>query len=148
MGLWRLLMVPVVAAASLMLGSSSAGAAPYWQEFTTNNTWYCGPTYGHTAVRGVGFQTCNIKSAIDHMQTVLVVSNQSGGPITIYGEISNNYVANFCYSSTLNTRFQRACFGRTTPMGNCHRTSGLGSLAVNGIFNSSTAPTVYAACRT
>jgi hypothetical protein len=144
----RLFMVSAAIVATLILGSPSAGAgAPYWQAFSTNSTWRCGPTYGHTAKAKVWFQTCNIKSAIDYMQTVLVVSNQSGGPITIYGEVYNIYVDNYCYSSTLNTGFQRACFGTTTPMGNCDYTNGAGSLAVNGIFNTSYAPTVYAACR-
>ena len=114
----RVLVVVVMCLSFLLTYSLPASAAPYWQTYQTNSHWHCGPTHSAGGLPGVVYQTCMPVSVNgDAAQSVVIVTNNGGSPITIsatvYLEGVSSSAQASCYQSTLNTGFSRACFGPT-----------------------------------
>lgn len=118
-------LLTVLAATIAVIGISAApaqAAAPYWQTFTETATWHCNlPTelQPHTF-----FRTCIIVNG-SAAQSAIIISNYSGSPVTIaapelyfyeyhLADATEHWIYDrYCYYSTLNTGFARACMGPT-----------------------------------
>lgn len=137
------LLASVFAALVLVLGfAQPASAHPYWQAFTTDSTWRCGPTMQHPAATNIYYQGCVVVTSANYMQTVLVASNQSNGSVVISGEVANTFAGiQSCNPSTFSPGYRRACFGATASIG-CAAVASSVFFTVNGYEVAATAPDV------
>ncbi len=104
----------------MFASSQPAYASANWQAFTTNSNWHCGPT-GPTGPEGaLKAQTCVIANSGGYAQHVVVVSNYSGYAVSLDAtirEFGEKIPTHNCNSTTMNSGFQRACFGATVYIG-------------------------------
>ncbi|MFE9398585.1 hypothetical protein [Streptomyces flavidovirens] len=108
--------------ASLLIGSQPAFASANWQEFSTNANWHCGDTkdVDPSGGAGVAAQTCIVANSSGYAQQVVVVSNYAGYAVWIDATIKERFgklPTHNCNGSTLNSGFQRACFGQSVYVG-------------------------------
>lgn len=124
-------------AASVILGTAtSASASPYWQTFTPTSKYHCDPIVPWGS--GVYTQTCIVING-NATQSVVLVRNSSGSPITIEAPIVRLWHAGTveynvsCLSSTLNSGFSRACFGPTVTFPCGHAVQAFSRMKINSV---------------